>query len=58
MKTWILCNFKLEYVIIKSMQLIKSADTMFTNNNTKYIYEKKVEKGSRKRENVARHNME
>ena len=58
MKTWILCNFKLEYVIIKSMQLIKSADTMFTNNSTKYIYEKKVENGSRKRENVARHNME
>ena len=33
----------------KSMQLIKSAETLFTNHNAKCIYEKKVENKSRGR---------
>ena len=40
------------------MQLIKNAETMFTNHSTKYIYEKKVENGSRERGNITGDNME
>ena len=35
--------------MIKNIQLIKSAETMFTNHSTKYIYEKKVEHRGRER---------
>ena len=31
------------------MQLIISAEVMFTNHSIKYVYEKKVERGNRER---------
>ena len=58
LKTWILHNFKHKYVI-KGLynQVIRDAETMFTNHNTKDIYEKKIENGSGERKNITRNNI-
>ena len=51
-KTWILYIFKIYY-----NQLLK-AGTMFTNRNTKYVYKKIVESGSRGREDITSNTIE
>lgn len=38
-------------------QVIRDAETMFTNHNTKDIYEKKIENGSQERKNITRNNI-
>ena len=43
LKTWILYNFKYEYVINKFIQWSKSAETIITNYDANYIYKKKVD---------------